>query len=163
VNWYNLTKGFGFIVPHRGGKDIFVHASALGRAGIMGLGEGQRGSFDVADGRLRQLRYPLSDLLLVRQPPGKLAAPLWLPTKSGLRVRLGLAHACGKEFGELLTARKAERRHRICVCSPQASANFVGFVGLRQLWSFAALMRLIHPHFRGRQVPWPSRMARRII
>jgi CspA family cold shock protein len=51
VNRYNLTKGFGFIVPHRGGKDIFVHASALGRAGIMGLGEGQRGSLDVADGR----------------------------------------------------------------------------------------------------------------
>ena len=51
VNWYNLTKGFGFIVPHRGGKEIFVHASALERAGIMGLAEGQRVSVDAAEGR----------------------------------------------------------------------------------------------------------------
>jgi CspA family cold shock protein len=51
VKWYNATKGFGFIAPDHGGKDIFVHASALQRAGIMGLAEGQRVAADVADGQ----------------------------------------------------------------------------------------------------------------
>ena len=51
VKWYNATKGFGFIAADRGGKDIFVHASALERGGIMGLAEGQRVSVDVADGQ----------------------------------------------------------------------------------------------------------------
>jgi CspA family cold shock protein len=51
VKWYNATKGFGFIGSDRGGKDIFVHASALDRAGIMGLAEGQRVAVDVIDGR----------------------------------------------------------------------------------------------------------------
>lgn len=51
VKWYNDTKGFGFIAADRGGKDIFVHASALQRAGITGLAEGQRVAVDVADGQ----------------------------------------------------------------------------------------------------------------
>jgi CspA family cold shock protein len=51
VKWYNSTKGFGFIGTDRGGKDIFVHASALERAGIMGLAESQRVAVDVADGQ----------------------------------------------------------------------------------------------------------------
>src|SRR3984893_16913628 len=51
VKWYNAMKGFGFIVSDRGGKDIFVHASALERAGIAGLTEGQRVTVDVIDGR----------------------------------------------------------------------------------------------------------------
>ncbi|MGA8400144.1 MAG: cold-shock protein, partial [Stellaceae bacterium] len=51
VKWYNATKGFGFIAPDQGGKDIFVHASALERAGIMGLAEGQRVAVDVASGQ----------------------------------------------------------------------------------------------------------------
>jgi len=51
VKWYNATKGFGFIASDRGGKDIFVHASALERAGIPGLTEGQRVSVDVIDNR----------------------------------------------------------------------------------------------------------------
>ena len=44
-------KGFGFIASDRGGKDIFVHASARDRAGITGLTEGQRVAVDVIDGR----------------------------------------------------------------------------------------------------------------
>jgi CspA family cold shock protein len=51
VKWYNAPKGFGFIVADNGGKDIFVHASALERAGIMGLAEGQRVGVDVAAGQ----------------------------------------------------------------------------------------------------------------
>ena len=51
VKWYNFDKGFGFIGPDQGGKDIFVHASALERSGIMGLAEGQRVAIDVADGQ----------------------------------------------------------------------------------------------------------------
>jgi CspA family cold shock protein len=51
VKWYNADKGFGFIAPDRGGKDIFVHASALERSGILSLAEAQRVAIDVADGQ----------------------------------------------------------------------------------------------------------------
>ncbi|MGD9617629.1 MAG: cold-shock protein [Alphaproteobacteria bacterium] len=51
VKWYNASKGFGFIAPDQGGKDIFVHASMLERAGIMGLAEGRRVAIDVAPGQ----------------------------------------------------------------------------------------------------------------
>jgi CspA family cold shock protein len=47
VKWYNETKGYGFIQPDSGGKDVFVHASALERAGLRGLAEGQKVSYDV--------------------------------------------------------------------------------------------------------------------
>ena len=46
VKWYNAQKGFGFIEPQDGGKDIFVHASALERAGITDLREGQKLNFE---------------------------------------------------------------------------------------------------------------------
>ena len=51
VKWYNAVRGFGFIGPDRGGKDIFVHATVLNRAGIADLAEGQRVAVDVVDGR----------------------------------------------------------------------------------------------------------------
>ena len=50
VKWYNAVRGFGFIGPDRGGKDIFVHASVLERAGIADLAEGQRVAVDVVEG-----------------------------------------------------------------------------------------------------------------
>ena len=51
VKFYNSTKGFGFIQPDDGGKDVFVHATALERAGIAHLGEGQKVAFEVQSGR----------------------------------------------------------------------------------------------------------------
>ena len=51
VKFYNSTKGFGFISPNDGGKDAFVHVSALERAGISGLAEGQKVSYDLESGR----------------------------------------------------------------------------------------------------------------
>ena len=47
VKFYNSSKGFGFISPEGGGKDVFVHATALEQAGIQSLGEGQRVNFDI--------------------------------------------------------------------------------------------------------------------
>jgi len=51
VKFYNSQKGFGFIQPDGGGKDVFVHATALERAGIRGLNEGQKVSFDTQEDR----------------------------------------------------------------------------------------------------------------
>jgi CspA family cold shock protein len=50
VKWYNATKGFGFVAPAEGGKDVFVHASALQRAGLTQLAEGQTVVMDVVQG-----------------------------------------------------------------------------------------------------------------
>ena len=50
VKWFNKQKGYGFIQPDDGGKDVFVHATALERAGMRGLAEGQKVSFDVTQG-----------------------------------------------------------------------------------------------------------------
>lgn len=51
VKFYNAQKGFGFIAPDNGGKDVFVHATALERAGIHSLSEGQKVSFDTQEDR----------------------------------------------------------------------------------------------------------------
>ena len=51
VKWYNATKGFGFIAPEDGGKDVFVHASALRRAGLTDLAEGQRVTIQITQGQ----------------------------------------------------------------------------------------------------------------
>ena len=51
VKFYNEQKGFGFIQPDNGGKDVFVHATALERAGMRGLAEGQKVAFDTAEDR----------------------------------------------------------------------------------------------------------------
>ena len=51
VKWFNGTKGFGFIQPDDGGKDVFVHISAVERAGLNGLNEGQKITYDVVSER----------------------------------------------------------------------------------------------------------------
>jgi CspA family cold shock protein len=51
VKWFNATKGFGFIEPESGGKDVFVHISAVERSGLTGLADNQKVTFDVENGR----------------------------------------------------------------------------------------------------------------
>jgi CspA family cold shock protein len=51
VKFYNGQKGYGFIAPDNGGRDVFVHATALERAGLHGLSEGQKVSFDTQEDR----------------------------------------------------------------------------------------------------------------
>jgi CspA family cold shock protein len=47
VKWFNATKGYGFIAPNEGGKDVFVHITAVEKAGLRGLQEGQSVSYDI--------------------------------------------------------------------------------------------------------------------
>lgn len=51
VKWFNATKGFGFIAPEEGGKDVFVHISAVERSGLAGLDDNQKVTYDLESGR----------------------------------------------------------------------------------------------------------------
>lgn len=55
VKWFNATKGFGFIVPDDGGKDVFVHISAVKEAGLETLDDGQKVEFEVQENRGKQV------------------------------------------------------------------------------------------------------------
>ncbi len=54
VKWFNTTKGFGFIAPDEGSSDVFVHITALQEAGLNGLDDGQKVSYEVAENRGRE-------------------------------------------------------------------------------------------------------------
>ena len=54
VKWFNEQKGYGFITPDQGGKDVFVHISAVEKAGMRTLNEGQKISFDIVTERGKQ-------------------------------------------------------------------------------------------------------------
>ncbi len=51
VKWFNKTKGYGFIAPDTGGKDVFVHITAVERSGLSDLQEGQKVAFELVPGR----------------------------------------------------------------------------------------------------------------
>jgi len=51
VKWFNTTKGYGFIAPEGGGKDVFIHISAVEKSGLTGLADNQNVSFELEDGR----------------------------------------------------------------------------------------------------------------
>ncbi|SEV92140.1 cold-shock DNA-binding protein family [Cognatiyoonia koreensis] len=51
VKWFNTTKGYGFIAPEGGAKDVFVHISAVERSGLTGLADNQAVTFDIENGR----------------------------------------------------------------------------------------------------------------
>ncbi|MEL6583742.1 MAG: cold-shock protein [Pseudomonadota bacterium] len=51
VKWFNATKGFGFIAPEEGGRDVFVHISAVERSGLAGLNDNQKVTYDLESGR----------------------------------------------------------------------------------------------------------------
>ncbi|MGC6527134.1 MAG: cold-shock protein [Paracoccaceae bacterium] len=51
VKWFNTTKGYGFIAPEDGGKDVFVHISAIERSGLTGVADNQKVSYELEEGR----------------------------------------------------------------------------------------------------------------
>lgn len=51
VKWFNTTKGYGFIAPEGGGKDVFVHISAVERSGLTGLADDQKVTYELQEGR----------------------------------------------------------------------------------------------------------------
>ena len=62
VKWFNATKGYGFIQPEDGGKDVFVHISAVERAGLRGLNEGQAVSYELKDERGKTAAVDLKEV-----------------------------------------------------------------------------------------------------
>ena len=60
VKWFNTKKGYGFIAPEGGDKDVFVHISALEKAGLSGLDEGQKVEYEIAENKGKESAVNLS-------------------------------------------------------------------------------------------------------
>jgi len=93
VKWFNATKGFGFIQPDNGGKDVFVHISAVERAGLNGLNEGQKITYDVVNERGKDAAANLKVITranTAKTPPGD-------PARGFLRARCSREAAAKRE------------------------------------------------------------------
>ena len=62
VKWFNSTKGYGFIQPDGGGKDVFVHISAVEKAGFSSLAEGAKVSYEIVSDRGKEFRWEFEAL-----------------------------------------------------------------------------------------------------
>ncbi|MBO1325969.1 MAG: cold-shock protein [Acetobacter sp.] len=62
VKWFNATKGYGFIAPDDGGKDVFVHITAVQAAGLRGLNDGQKVTYDLVEERGKEAATNLQAL-----------------------------------------------------------------------------------------------------
>jgi cold shock CspA family protein len=82
VKFYNPEKGFGFISPDRGGRDVFVHTSVLNRVGIANLAEGQRVSVDVIDGKKGPEAVSLRLICAGRAPGATTGATIIISTSA---------------------------------------------------------------------------------
>ena len=102
VKFYNAAKGYGFIGPDRGGKDVFVHASALNRAGISSLADGQRVTMDVVGGHKgpEAAEIRLSDIK--DQPQNAEAEPRAGDRAYGGRASVWGAHVEGTDLRETI-------------------------------------------------------------
>ena len=75
VKWFNSTKGYGFIAPDDGGKDVFVHISAVERSGLTGLADNQKLEYELIDGRDGRLMAGDLKPLQSDGAPGRPVAP----------------------------------------------------------------------------------------
>ena len=76
VKWFNATKGYGFIQPDSGGKDVFVHISAVEKAGFSSLAEGAKVTFDVVPNKGKEIGGEFADRLTPARAGGLGFAPL---------------------------------------------------------------------------------------
>jgi len=96
VKWFNLDKGFGFIQPQDSGKDVFVHITALQAAGISGLNDGQKVTYDVVTERGKQAA---ANLKLGWLPARMALPPHIVRGRSRFRLRVFLIGEGLKPFG----------------------------------------------------------------
>ena len=88
VKWFNATKGFGFIQPDNGGKDVFLHISALERAGLREIADGAKVSFELESGRDGRTSASAltADPLSPPARPGRTGSPGTRPDAAGFFV-----------------------------------------------------------------------------
>ena len=98
VKWFNPMKGYGFIQPQEGGKDVFVHISAVERAGLSTLNEGQTVQYELVENRGEQERE-VNELIAPRYMGERLGSRRWEAIKGsdriGIRMRIDKVHTRG--------------------------------------------------------------------
>src|SRR5215210_2502310 len=117
VKWFNETKGYGFIQPDQGGKDVFVHISAVERSGMRGLAEGQKVSYDVEADRRTGKEAAANLKAASRESPSReegsirKADRLFLADVEGLGITLAAALE-GRRHGNRAALHLRQPNHR---------------------------------------------------